>query len=556
MARMASLFQLAQSGEKDCSLQVLESLGVDGGVEEQVRGTILRAVRLVRQGSGEAALAVLTHARTRMGFMPTAIIACIIDLCIAMGKEQRAAHECVAFARDTIALGYRDLAMEACTAALILDGRSTFEIIRSSSSLREIAGWYEDTALALVAPSCRLAVAGIPARTKVGLMVPNLVDDIVGNIKTLLHLVRYLDRNRCDIAVYVTENLSRRESPLFPYGCCDGISEERGAATIRTIRGLKVPIHMAKRSGTLSQSALGLVAQIEADSPDILIVQSGLACPIDWLAMRLVNVPVKMSIHNGTSLYMPGMNINVFDNPVNIEREDASWDTSFGQRVVLAQGTDIEELRGRAALSRAAFDIPSDAIVVGTLSNHLGRRLSKDYLSVIADILSAEKHTWFIGFGGGDMAAAKAFFASRGVFDRVRFGGRQASAGSALKILDVYANEFPVGGSQSVIEAMACGIPVVALRWSDAHAESAGANAVGPGLAIPGPDIDAYRNLLSHFVCNAAARAKAAAMVTRRVEANFSVRTYARMLLDMGLEALDRQSHMPDCEAGTMKEAV
>ena len=154
------------------------------------------------------------------------------------------------------------------------------------------------------------------------------------------------------------------------------------------------------------------------------------------------------------------------------------------------------------------------------------------------------------------MAAAKAFFVSRGVADRVRFGGRQACSGSALKVLDVYANEFPVGGSQSVIEAMACGIPVVALRWSDAHAESAGANAVGLGSAIPGPDIDAYRSLLRHFVCNAAARAKTAGKMTRRVEEHYSVRTYAGMLLDMGLEALDRQSHKPDCEAAAMKEAV
>lgn len=556
MARMASLFQLAQYAEQDCSLNVIGSLGVDGGVEEQVRGIILRAVRLVRQGSGEAALAVLTHARARLGFMPTAIVAGIIDLCVAMGKEQRAANECVAFARETFALGYRDLAMEACTAALILDGRSSFEIIRSPPSLREIAGWYESTALSLVVPPCRLPATGMPTRPKIGLMVPNLVDDIVGNIKTLLHLVRYLDRNRCDVAVYVTENLSRRESPLFPYGCCDGISEERGASTIRTIRGLGVPIHMAKRSGTLSQSALGLVDHIEADSPDIMIVQSGLACPIDWLAMRLVNVPVKMSIHNGTSLYMPGMNINVFDNPANIEREDASWDASFGQRVVLAQGTDIEELRTQPALSRATLGIPSDVVVIGTLSNHLNRRLSKAYLSVIADILSVEKNSWFVGFGGGDVTAANAFFASRGVSERVRFGGRQACAGSALKILDVYANEFPVGGSQSVIEAMACGIPVVALRWSDAHAESAGANAVGPGLAIPGPDIDAYQSLLRHFVCNAAARAKTAEIVTRRAEEHFSVRTYAGTLLEMGFEALGRQSYSVDRDTAPMKEAV
>lgn len=561
MARIQPLFQLAEHAAEDCSLGAIGLLRADGKAEEQVRGILLRAIRLVRQGSWNAALAVLLRTRSRLGFTPTAIMSGILDLCREMGMEQLAAHECLAFARDAVAMGCRDLALEACSAALILDGRAEFEIIREPARLREIAGWYEDTAAAL-ARTLRCPSPGRRAgRPRVGLLVPNLVDDTVANTKTLLHLVRHLDRTRCEAVVYVTENLSRRESPLFPYGCCGGTSETRGAVSLRTIHEQGVPVHVAERSGTFTQSALALADRIAMDAPDLLIVQSGLACPIDWLAARLAAVPIKATIHNGTSLYMPGMDINFYDNPANLDREAGCWEPAFGQRVVLAQGTDVEELRAQPALSRAGLGIPADAVVIGTLSNHLDRRMSPDYLGTIADVLAAEKNAWFVGFGGGKLSAARDFFALRGLAARVRFGGRQACAGSALKVLDIYANEFPVGGSQSVIEAMACGIPVVALRWSGAHAESAGANAVGAAFAVPGPDVEAYRRRLRSWISDTAARREAAEAMRRRAERDFSVRAYARSVLDVGLEILESKRHgfVGEPEAGhaiQVREAV
>jgi glycosyltransferase involved in cell wall biosynthesis len=541
MARITSLHELAQGVVKDLTSDEINSLRFDADIEKQIRGTLLQSAKLLRQGRREMALTVLLGAQSRLGFLPTVLISGIIELCCTMGMEQRAALECLAFAHDSMNMGYCDLALESCSAALILDGMSSFEIIRNPASLRRISGWYETVA-------CGLESSVLPAKTavrraspRIGLMVPNVVDDTVANTKTLLHLVRHMDKTRCNINVYVTENLSHRESPLFPYGCREGTSEHRGSTSLKAIRDCGASVHIAGRHGSFSQSALSLAQRIACDQLDVLIVQSGLACPIDWLATRLAPIPVKMTIHNGTSLYMPGMDVNFYDNPFNLDRESGSWDPSFGQRVVLAQGTDIEWIRAQPALPRSRFGIPQEALVVGTLSNHLDERLSKGYMELIADVLEIERDAWFVAFGNGRMSAAADYFASRGVSGRVRFGGGQINAGSALKILDIYANEFPVGGSQSVVEAMACGIPVVALRWSDAHAESAGFNAVGAPYGIIGRDVGEFRQRLLSWIRNTAERNEVAVAMSRRAQDHFSVRNYARTLQEVGTDTAKRK---------------
>jgi len=175
------------------------------------------------------------------------------------------------------------------------------------------------------------------------------------------------------------------------------------------------------------------------------------------------------------------------------------------------------------------------------MSNHVDRRLSADYMQVIADTLRSHAHAWFIVFGSDALAEKLSVFTAAGVVERVRFGGRQTQAGAALKMLDIYANEFPVGGSQSVIEAMACGVPVVALRWSQAHAESAGAEAVGTPYAIETADMTAYRERLETWVVDADQRRAAGQALKRRAETLFSVKIYVSEVLGLAERMLGKK---------------
>jgi glycosyltransferase involved in cell wall biosynthesis len=357
------------------------------------------------------------------------------------------------------------------------------------------------------------------------------VDHIVAATKRVVQFARYIDRSRYRLAIYVSENLSRRESPLFPFGCVQGRTEESGSETLRRLREIDVPVYLGSRSTRFVQSALALAERLEQDNVDIAIFQSGLACPIDWLAAKWARVPVRMCIHTGCSLFVPGMHATFFDSATDLERERSWWSKGEGERILLPKGADLADLRSQKPFSRARFGIPDDAVVIGTLSNHLDRRLSVPFMDLIAKVLRTHRDAWFLAFGADPLQEPMTFFQSQGVAERVRFGGRQSQAGSALKVLDIYANEFPVGGSQSVMEAMACGLPVVALRWSQAHAESVGAELAGEELGIPSKNIQAYANRLNEWVRQPDARRSAGLAAYRRAEKFFSAKTYVRRLL-------------------------
>jgi hypothetical protein len=114
--------------------------------EKRVLGILLESTRQFQQGDETAALDTLLGTRALLHCVPLPIMANQIWLCRRLRREQVAAHECLAFARDAIDMGYEDLGLEACSAAMILDAQGQFEIIRDPSALASVAALYERVA--------------------------------------------------------------------------------------------------------------------------------------------------------------------------------------------------------------------------------------------------------------------------------------------------------------------------------------------------------------------------------------------------------------------------
>lgn len=537
MAQVFTLQALADDLRRrgvEIAREHINALLLSADEDRRVEGWLLKACDLFSRGLEPSALECLRQARRQLGFAPLPVIANIIWLSARSGLEQVAAHECLAFAEYAVENEYWDLALEALAVAFFFDTRGAFELIRSPAQSLKAASLYEKAAAALKPrlppPPDKPRAAG--KVLGVAMVVPNLVDDVVAYTKRVLYFARHADRSRYRLSVYSTENSAARDSHCFPYGPVRYRTEQTGRKTLAELRGLGANVFIASRAKMPMDAALDLIDRLESDCPDIAIFQSSLACPIDWLTIRLARLPFKAAIHVGCSLFNPGLDVTFFDNPANIERENAFWPESAGARIALPAGADVAALDAQPRLDRERFGIPVEAVIVGTMSNHLDKRMSEPYMSAVAGALKACPQAWFLAFGADAQAEKLEFFGANGVADRVRFGGKQIASGSALKVLDIYANEFPVGGSQSVIEAMACGVPVAALRWSDAHAESSGANAVGPPYAVQGPDIEAYAALLQKWIANPAARAEAGAAMRRRAEQVYDSRVYVAALLD------------------------
>jgi hypothetical protein len=501
-------------------------------VQERVMGVLLAGASAWRRSGPAAALEVLLGARASLGCMPLPVIHNLIDMARRAGREQTAAFECLAFARDAVAQGYADLGLEAASAAILLDTLGSFEILKNPEQSLGVAGLYEQVAQGLAWP----AAAGLQSRQagppwRVALVVSNLVDHVVAHTKTVLHMARYADPDRYRISVISSENLAGRTRPLFPFGCQAYPSGRAGVRALAELGRRGVPVTLLSREPSFTRAARLLVEALEVSGAHMAVFQSGLASPIDWLAARLARVPVKAAIHIGSSLFNAGIGVTFFDNPANLERESASWPEWAGARVILPMGTDIAELDAQAPLDRAALGIPARAVVLGVMSNHLEQRLSESYLAVVADLLIRYPSVWFLALGAEPGDSKRAYFEARGVAARVRFAGLQRASGSALKLLDIYANEFPVGGCQAVVEAMACGLPVAAMRWSQAHAESAGAEAVGPPDAVPGPDPAAYAALLARWIESESDRREAGRRMRARAVSRFHVRDFVAAML-------------------------
>ncbi len=508
----------------------LELLLNSGKDEQRIIAILLKAGIALKREGRDAALKILSSAHSILGYIPLVIIGNLIELALKEKAYALASEQSFLFALNASQEGYDDLALEAASAAIILDSQSDFRIIRNPEKSLVIAQLYETAAKRNSLPQKNRVEKSREEKIKLALIIPNLVDNVIGYVKTALQIAKFIDKDRFKLSIFVSENLSQRDVWLFPFGCRQRKSEEAGKATIEEFKNYDVDVSIIPRSRLFISTAQYIAELIEKEKFDALILQTGLACPIDWLCGYWIKTPIKIALHNGSSLFLPGLTASFYDNPTNLERENSVWRQEFGERIIARQGTDIDEISLAPSLDRKLFAIPTDAILIGTMSNHLEHRLSSAYMEIICDVLKKYPKVFFIAFGGEKPCSALKICQEHNVADRFIYAGKQRNAAAALKMLDIYACEFPVGGSQSVVEAIACGLPVVALRWSNAHAESAAAEIIGKEFAINERDPEQYKGRLEELIEDADKRKHIGTLMRKRAEELYSVKKYVNVL--------------------------
>lgn len=101
-----------------------------------------------------------------------------------------------------------------------------------------------------------------------------------------------------------------------------------------------------------------------------------------------------------------------------------------------------------------------------TISNHLNSRVGDGMCRAIAAILNACPDTWYAPIGPADGTLSQRLDAA-GAPPRYRLLGWRPSPSDDIRPMHLYLNEFPVGGGVALIDAMAAGLPIVALYDPD-----------------------------------------------------------------------------------------
>ncbi len=174
---------------------------------------------------------------------------------------------------------------------------------------------------------------------------------------------------------------------------------------------------------------------------------------------------------------------------------------------------------------------------VGALTPLKGQDLFLDAAARIAADVPAAR---FVVVGGepypseaglGFAAALRARAQALGIAERTRFLGERDDAAAVIAHLDVLvqANRGPEGLGRVVLEAMACGVPVVTVdRWGPRELVTDGET----GLLVPPGDVDGLADRMRRLATDAALRVRLGAAARRWVRAHNDPTTLAHAFRD------------------------
>ncbi|MBI5629059.1 MAG: glycosyltransferase [Candidatus Rokubacteria bacterium] len=211
--------------------------------------------------------------------------------------------------------------------------------------------------------------------------------------------------------------------------------------------------------------------------------------------------------------------------------------------VVVVNGIDAREIRalaGRAPLSREALGLPADAQVAGCVARF-------DQVKGLDILIASLRHlreryprlVLVLAGSGEEEPALHERVASAGLTERVRFTGPLADAPRLFPVLDLYVSAsrgegLPLG----LLEAMACGLPVVATRVTG-HVDVV-VDGVTGYLTAP-EDPEALARAVGRLLDDLELRRKMGGAGRERVEARFTLEAMVGRLGEIYRQAAARE---------------
>ena len=324
---------------------------------------------------------------------------------------------------------------------------------------------------------------------------------------------------------------------------------ERVAARVRVVRRslhrLRASVDPLAQARYLSALApeVGHLARLIRRGGFDLVQVNDLFNPQAAIAARLVGVPVVWQIIDQTGpLWARRLLMRVVERAAgavlftgsalrDVHLPGDSHVPSFVYYPPVDTQRFIPSLERRRAL-RATLGIPADAFVVGTLANLNPQKGLEDFVGAAARIHAAVPDTWFVVAGARypthGAYADRVVEAARqtGIpADRFLFPGEAREPEAFYPALDLFLlSSRSEGAPTTVIEAMACGLPVVT---TDVGAVRELVVEGITGLVVPAGDAAAMADAVLELARDPDRRARMAAKARARAVTEFDLQACA-----------------------------
>jgi len=425
---------------------------------------------------------------------------------------------CLKAALAHLEAGRAEHALEAAAAAAVADIQQHQQTFLAGAPESAVLGEILEKAAAKAGVVPGVLPARTGGRRRIGYFLSSVVEGQAAGANIARFLALH-DRTKFEPVVIVTEECTRRDPAKEFLTYPDAPSRRVGGPTLARMESL-APVHVLEPRGGYLDSAAAGVALARGLGLDLAVFVASPACPVQSAIAIARVAPVQVNLCTGVPLVLKGIDAIVYNNPRR-EAEDREFLTRRGVRVegVETSGADVSLGLHAWYHDRSAFGVPPGATLYITVSNALARRmLAGTFAHDLGAFLAREPGAWWVGVGGGDIAPVQEVIRRVGGADaagRAVFLGPQRDVRRFLRPSNVYLNEYPEGGGNSVLEAMGCRVPVVAMRAGTRHAECIGAELSGDD-AIQNADVGAYWARASAWLHDPASRVAAADRQLRR----------------------------------------
>lgn len=303
---------------------------------------------------------------------------------------------------------------------------------------------------------------------------------------------------RFDTHILCVEEFTQRAPALGFLKYPDAPSSRVGASVIASLP--PATLTLLEPVGDLLAAARQAIIAGRALQPHVAVFVGSPACPVQAACAFARIAPRQINMNIGVPLPMRGIDQIIYNSPRRWARDrDDLAARGIVSSTVQTSGGDARAGLATIPEPREKLGVPADALLLVTAGNRLPQRmLAGDFAADLASFLNRHPSAWWLGVGPGDFTGALRVLGPRAVAI-----GPRADIRPVLKAADVYLNEYPEGGGNTIIESMGCATPVVAGDFGPRHAQHIGA-ALSDHASIT--TREAYWGLVESLASDPAAR--------------------------------------------------